>query len=56
MPELCKNEEPVMRFLREARAAVRIRNEHVARLLDVGKLDTGAPTPSKADARFFEAV
>jgi serine/threonine-protein kinase len=43
MPELCKNEEPVMRFLREARAAVRIRNEHVARVLDVGKLDTGAP-------------
>ena len=43
MPELCKSEEPVMRFLREARAAVRIRNEHVARVLDVGKLDTGAP-------------
>ena len=43
MPELCKNEEPVMRFLREARAAVRIRNEHVARVIDVGKLDTGAP-------------
>src|SRR5688572_5756722 len=43
MPELCRNEEPVMRFLREARAAVRIRNEHVARVIDVGKLDTGAP-------------
>jgi eukaryotic-like serine/threonine-protein kinase len=43
MPELCKNEEPVMRFLREARAAVRIRNEHVARVIDVGKLETGAP-------------
>jgi serine/threonine-protein kinase len=43
MPELCKSDEPVMRFLREARAAVRIRNEHVARVLDVGKLDTGAP-------------
>jgi len=43
MPELCKNEEPVMRFLREARAAVRIRNEHVARVIDVGKMDTGAP-------------
>jgi eukaryotic-like serine/threonine-protein kinase len=43
MPELCKSDEPVMRFLREARAAVRIRNEHVARVIDVGKLDTGAP-------------
>jgi serine/threonine-protein kinase len=43
IPELCQSEEPVRRFLREARAAVRIRNEHVARVLDVGKLETGAP-------------
>jgi serine/threonine-protein kinase len=33
----------VERFTREARAAVRIRNEHVARVMDVGNLDTGAP-------------
>ncbi|HEY6561597.1 MAG TPA: protein kinase [Polyangiaceae bacterium] len=43
MPELCQQEEPVARFLREARAAVRIRSEHVARVLDVGVLDDGAP-------------
>jgi serine/threonine-protein kinase len=43
MPELCVQEEPVTRFLREARAAVRIRSEHVARVLDVGVLDDGAP-------------
>lgn len=42
-PELCEREEPVTRFLREARAAVRIKNEHVARVLDVGTLESGAP-------------
>src|SRR5205814_6013269 len=31
------------RFLREARAAVRLRSQHVARILDVGTLDTGSP-------------
>src|SRR3954471_3530543 len=31
------------RFLREARAAVKIKSEHVARVSDVGTLDTGAP-------------
>ncbi len=31
------------RFDREARAAARIRGEHVARVLDVGQLDNGAP-------------
>lgn len=43
MPELCEQEEPVTRFLREARASVRIRSEHVARVLDVGTLEDGAP-------------
>jgi serine/threonine protein kinase len=31
------------RFLREARAAAAIRSEHVARVLDVGTLETGLP-------------
>ena len=31
------------RFLREARTAVRLRSQHVARIQDVGALDTGAP-------------
>jgi serine/threonine-protein kinase len=31
------------RFLREARAVVRLRGEHVARVFDVGQLDDGAP-------------
>jgi serine/threonine-protein kinase len=43
MPELCENEDAVARFLREARASVRIQNEHIARVLDVGTLDDGAP-------------
>ena len=33
----------VARFEREARAVVRLRSEHVARVLDVGTMDTGAP-------------
>jgi serine/threonine-protein kinase len=35
--------EAVARFLREARAAVRMKGEHVARVLDVGALDDGTP-------------
>ena len=35
--------EAVGRFLREARAAARIQSEHVARVSDVGTLETGAP-------------
>ncbi len=37
------NREVVARFLREARAAVRLRSEHVARVIDVGELENGAP-------------
>jgi serine/threonine-protein kinase len=33
----------VERFVREARAAVRLRSDHVARVLDVGTLDSGSP-------------
>src|SRR5258708_39402469 len=42
-PELCEHREAVKRFLREARAAVRIQSEHVARVLDVGTMQDGAP-------------
>jgi serine/threonine-protein kinase len=35
--------EATGRFLREARASVRLRNEHVARVFDVGTLETGEP-------------
>ena len=37
------NDEAVERFLREARSAARLKSEHVARVLDVGRLETGAP-------------
>ena len=36
------NPEAVARFEREARSAARIRSEHVARVMDVGRLPTGA--------------
>jgi len=42
-PELSQNPDACARFLREARAAVRIHSEHVARVVDVGELDNGAP-------------
>jgi serine/threonine-protein kinase len=37
------NEDAIERFLREARSAVRLKSDHVARVIDVGKLDSGAP-------------
>jgi serine/threonine protein kinase len=37
------NKELTARFLREARAAARLRSEHVARVADVGTLESGAP-------------
>lgn len=43
LPEMLDSGEGVERFLREARAAVQIRGEHVARITDVGTLETGAP-------------
>ena len=41
--EALGNEDAVARFLREARAAVKLKSEHVARVLDVGTLESGAP-------------
>ena len=43
LPEEMKNESTVGRFLLEAKAAVRLRSEHVARVLDVGTAETGSP-------------
>jgi eukaryotic-like serine/threonine-protein kinase len=42
-PELSANSEAVARFVREARAACRIKSEHVARVSDVGTLENGVP-------------
>lgn len=43
LPEALGSPEAVARFAREARAAVKIKSEHVARVIDVGTLETGAP-------------
>jgi len=43
LPEYAKHPEASTRFLREARAAAKIKSEHVARVTDVGTLDSGAP-------------
>jgi serine/threonine-protein kinase len=43
LPEMVTSAEAVTRFEREARAAVKIKSEHVARVLDVGNLASGAP-------------
>jgi serine/threonine-protein kinase len=43
LPEVLAEGEAVARFVREARAAVRIKSEHVARVTDVGQLESGAP-------------
>jgi len=43
LPNALENPEVVARFAREARAAVKIKSEHVARVIDVGELDSGAP-------------
>jgi len=43
LPHALESGEAASRFLREARAAVKIDSEHVARVLDVGRLENGAP-------------
>jgi serine/threonine-protein kinase len=43
LSEAALNGEAAARFVREARAAVKIKSEHVARVIDVGRMDTGAP-------------
>jgi eukaryotic-like serine/threonine-protein kinase len=43
LPQAASSADAVARFLREARAAVRLRSQHVGKVLDVGTLETGAP-------------
>ncbi len=43
LPDALGNPEAVERFAREARAAVKIKSEHVARVSDVGTLESGSP-------------
>ncbi|MGE0547796.1 MAG: serine/threonine-protein kinase [Kofleriaceae bacterium] len=43
LPELAQSADTVARFLREAQANVRLRSEHIVRVLDVGTLASGIP-------------
>ncbi|HWN71661.1 MAG TPA: serine/threonine-protein kinase, partial [Haliangium sp.] len=43
LPEVLEQPEVLKRFLREAQAAVKLKSEHVCRVIDVGTLETGAP-------------
>ncbi len=41
--EALGNRDAVERFLREARASVKLKSEHAAKVIDVGTLESGAP-------------
>src|SRR5690349_9781111 len=43
LPEALQNPEIGGRFLREARLAAKLKSEHVARVMDLGTLESGAP-------------
>jgi eukaryotic-like serine/threonine-protein kinase len=43
LPEVAEEDQSVVRFLREGRAAANIKSEHVARVFDVARLDSGVP-------------
>lgn len=43
LPAALESRETLARFEREAQAAAKIRSEHVARVRDVGRLESGAP-------------
>jgi eukaryotic-like serine/threonine-protein kinase len=43
LPHVAQSQESVERFLREARYAAKIKSEHVVRVLDVARLDSGSP-------------
>ncbi|MEI9952633.1 MAG: serine/threonine-protein kinase [Pseudomonadota bacterium] len=42
-PEALEDSDAVVRFLREAQLAAKIQSQHVARVMDVGHLEGGAP-------------
>jgi serine/threonine protein kinase len=43
LPSAIQQPQAVERFLREARAAARLKSEHAAKVVDVGTLETGVP-------------
>src|SRR4051794_34786743 len=43
LPNAAESPETAARFLREARAAGRLNSDHVCRMVDLGRLDSGAP-------------
>jgi serine/threonine-protein kinase len=43
LPDMLRDADSVERFLREARAAARLKSQHVAKVYDVGRLETGSP-------------
>jgi eukaryotic-like serine/threonine-protein kinase len=43
LPELADSQSTVARFLREAQSTVRLRSEHIARVMDVGTMPDGSP-------------
>jgi eukaryotic-like serine/threonine-protein kinase len=43
LPQMAESESTVQRFLREAQAAVKLKSEHSARVMDVGTTPDGAP-------------
>ena len=43
LPNMAESQSTVARFLREAQATVKLRSEHIARVMDVGTLPDGVP-------------
>jgi serine/threonine-protein kinase len=43
LPQMVESQSTVARFLREAQSTVRLRSEHIARVMDVGTLPDGTP-------------
>jgi serine/threonine-protein kinase len=43
LPEMADSQSTVARFLREAQSTVRLRSEHIARVMDVGTMPDGCP-------------
>jgi serine/threonine-protein kinase len=43
LPAMAESQSTVARFLREAQATVKLRSEHIARVMDVGTLPDGVP-------------